>query len=46
MELEWKGLEVFTMMEKAPARAFFWCKLVTTAFTFSNLLLNHAINVL
>ena len=42
MELEWKVLEVFAVMEKAPAKAFFWCKVVTTAFTFTNLLLNHA----
>ena len=44
MELESKVREVFTMMEKAPApaSAFFWCKVVTTAFTFTNLLLNHA----
>ena len=42
MELESKVREVFTMLEKAPARAFFWCKVVTTAFTFTNLLLNHA----
>ena len=42
MELQWKVRKVFTMMEKAPARAFFWCKVVTTAFTFMNLLLNHA----
>ena len=42
MELESKVREVFTMMEKAPASAFFWCKVVTTAFTFTNLLLNQA----
>ena len=42
MDLESKVREVFTMMEKAPASAFFWCKVVTTAFTFTNLLLNHA----
>ena len=34
MELESKVREVFTMMEKAPARAFSWFKVVTTAFIF------------
>ena len=29
---------VFTIMEKAPTRAFFWLKVPTSAFTFKTLL--------
>ena len=34
--------EDFTIMEKAPTRAFSWLKAATTAFTFKTLLRHHA----
>ena len=33
---------VFTIMEKAPSRAFSWLKAATTAFTFKTLLRHYA----
>ena len=37
---------VFTIMEKAPSRAFSWLKAATTAFTLKTLLRHYAKRVL
>ena len=41
-ELQTKLREDFTIMEKAPTRAFSWLKVPTSAFTFKTLLRHYA----